>query len=677
MRKLVVAAAMAAVCAPVAATAVDRGSETTLGTVVITATRSEAPVESVTQSVAVVSEQAIEDRQVQTMADALRDVAGVDVAQPGSPGTAASIFIRGANADQSLILIDGVEVNSPTLGGFNFGNIMTDGVGRIEVLRGAGGALYGSEAIGGVVNVISKKGEGAPHFSLASAGGSGGTISELATAAGESGMLAYSASLGYLTSGGFRRVNDDFSNLTSTLRLDLTPIDRGTLRAFWRSANSSLGLANNDIGAGLGAFLDPDARERDEFYLGKLEWEHEMLNNLTYRLSGAYTRTVNVFSDQANAQERSSPGFFGDAYFLARSKVPSDRAAAEAQVNYAEGAFGVTTLGFDFKEDSGRVTQTNLDGSSNHFSHSRSTYAGYVQQQLSLLEDRFVVVGGFRVDGNQDFEREVSSSWSVGYLQDWSGDGRWSTHVKGGYAEGFKAPTFNDLFYPSFGNPNLRPEISSEYDGGVEQHVGSKLLSVAGTYFTRRTKDLIQFALADPVLCPNPAAGPTTFFNPCNVGRADVRGVEVIVSAGPMFGLSLHGSYTHLDWEMVQKPGFPPLSPSLQTLERRPRNHMAANVDYRRDGLLLGGDQLDANLNVVFVGERHDLDPFTFQDVNNQPSYTRADLALRYEMPCPRQAAYRLGWFARVQNLLDRNYDEVRGFRAPPLNVLAGARLMF
>jgi vitamin B12 transporter len=647
----------------------DEQAERPLGTVVVTATRTEAPLESVTNSISVVSEQDIADRQAITVTDALRNVPGVDVAQPGSPGTATSVFIRGANSGQSLILFDGVEVNSPTLGGFNFGNIMTDDVGRIEVLRGAGGALYGSQAIGGVVNVISKKGEGAPHFSVASAGGNVGTFSQLATAAGESGIVAYSASLGYVTSGGFRRVNDDFSNLTSALRLDVTPIEHGTLRGFWRSADSSLGLANNDIGQGV-RLLDPDAREHDEFYLGKLEWEHSVFNNLTYHIAGAYTRTVNVVSDTVNAQEASQ--FLVSSY----SRVPNEILTGETQVSYAEGSAGLSTIGFEFKELTG-TAKSIFGDSPTRFSHSRSNYAGYVQQQISLLEDKLVAVAGFRVDGNQDFGQEVSSSWSVGYLQDWSGDGRWSTRVKGGYAEGFKAPTFNDLFYPNFGNPDLQPEVSSEYDGGLEQRLGSRWLSVEGTYFTRRTRDLIQFAPPDPVLCPNSAATPATFSNPCNIGRADVSGVETALNIGPFFGASLRGTYTYLDFEMTQKNGFPPLSPALNTLERRPHNRMATTLDYQRDHVLRTGDHLDANLNVAFVGERHDLDPFTFQDVNDQAAYTRADLALRYDMPMPVHAAYRIGWFARLQNLFDRNYEEVRGFKSPPINVLAGARLTF
>jgi vitamin B12 transporter len=639
--------------------------EARLGTVVITATRTEAPLESVTSSVSVISAQDIENRQASTVADTLRDVPGIDVSQSGSLGTTASVFIRGADADQSLILFDGVEANSPTLGGFNFGNIMTDDVGRIEVLRGAGGTLYGSQAIGGVVNVISKKGEGPPRLSLSSGGGNIGTSAQLAALSGESGIVAYSASLGYLTTAGFQPINDDFSDLTNAVRLDVTPIERGTLRGFWRMANSSLGLANNDIGNGYGDFLDPNAREHDEFYLAKGEWEHAPFDHLTYRLSGAYSRTLNVFTDEIEPLVRQSPNFYGDAFFLSRLRVPSDIVTADTQVDYTEGAFGVSTVGFEFKEKSGALKAVYLDGSVDRFDHSRSNYAGYVQQQLQFLDDRLVAVGGFRVDGNEDFGRAVSSAWSIGYREDWGRGGRWDTHVKGGYAEGFRAPTFNELFYLKSGNRNLDAEVSSAYDGGVEQHLGVEWLAVAGTYFTRRTKNLIEFA---PVAqCPGAVVPSGVFFTGCNLSRADVRGVETAVEVGPVAGVLLRGSYTYLDWDIL----------GGKKLLRRPHNRMAANIGYQRDDVLQAADAFDANLNVVFVGERTDIDPLTFNPNATGATYTRVDLALRYEMPLPGHETYRLGGFARIQNLLDRKYDEVLGFRSPPVNVLAGARVTF
>jgi vitamin B12 transporter len=666
MRRILCTAALLAFWSqPIPSRAADEQEEQPLGTVVITATRTEVPLESVTTSVSVVSQQNIAQRQSPTVVEALRDVPGVNVSQTGSTGTAASVFIRGADADQSLLMFDGVAVNSPTVGGFNLANIMTDDIGRIEVLRGTGGTLYGSGAIGGVVNILTPKGEGPPQLTLAAGGGNIGTASQLATFTGESGIVAYSASLGYLTTAGYRPVNDDFSVLTSAGRLDVTPIEHGTLRGFWRIANSSLGLANNDIGSGYGDFLDPNARQNDQFYFGKVEWEHAPIQNLTYRVAGAYNRTVNVFSDQIDPEVLTSPNYFGPGSFLYYFRVPNDIWTAEAQMNYSAGTLGLSTAGFEFQNQSGSLDSEYLEGQPDRFAHTRSNYAGYVQHQISLFDDRFTAVAGFRVDGNQDFGNEVSPAWSVGYIEEWGRAGRWTTHIKGSYSEGFRAPTFNELFYPKSGNSNLDAETSSEYDGGVAQHLGAEWLAVEGTYFSRRTTNLIQFV---PVAqCPGAAVPEGVFFTACNVGRADVSGVETAIKVGPLMGISLRGTYTYLDWNIG----------GGQSLLRRPHNQMATSLNYQRDHLLRAADRFDANLNILFVGERHDLDPLTFMEVGDQPAHTRTDLAIRYDMALPGYGAYRIGAFARVQNLFDVAYQEVRGFPAPPINILAGARVTF
>jgi vitamin B12 transporter len=658
MRGFLYAAAMAAWLSQTVAAPAQESTETPLETVVVTATRTEAPLESVTNSVSVVSEADISARQSTTVTDALRDVPGVDISQSGSLGSTTSVFIRGANWDQTLVLMDGVEVNSSTLGGFNFGNITTDGVGRIEVLRGAGGALYGSDAIGGVVNVITQKGEGAPHLTLSSAGGNIGTSTESASLSGQTGIASYSAALGYLTTAGFRPANDDFSDLTSAARLDLNLTDHGTLRGFWRSAHSSLGLADTVSGSYGLPILDTSTRERDEFYLGKIEWEHT-IEALTYRVAGAYTRTVDVYDAlNPNPQETA----LGMAPFYQR--VPNETAIGEGQVNYAEGQLGLSTAGVEFRDDDGTVKSI-YGGLETRYAHSRRNTAGYAQQQVFLFDNTVTGVGGVRVDDNQDFGREVSASWSIGYVQDWASEGRWTTHVKGSYVEGFKAPTFNQLFLPNYGNPALDPEISSEYDGSVNQHLFVPWLVVEGTYFTRRTKNLIQEAQTAPMM-----------WVLANAYRADVSGSEATVSVGPVYGLSLRGTYTYLDWNITPRPGLT-IPAALTTLERRPHNRMAATIDYAANDVFQAADRLDTNVNVIFVGERHDFDPGTGQDVNNQPAYTRADLALRYDMPLPGRKGYRVGGFARIQNLFDRNYEEVRGYKSPPINVLAGAEVTF
>ncbi|MBI3388345.1 MAG: TonB-dependent receptor [Deltaproteobacteria bacterium] len=661
MRRMVGVVAALMLMQRVAWAAEEEQAEKSLGTVVVTATRTEQPIEAATNSVSVISAQDIANRQTQTVSDALRDTPGVDVVQPGSTGTAAGVFIRGADTDQTLILVDGVEVNSATLGGFNFGNIMTDDVGRIEVLRGSGGTLYGSEAMAGVINILSAKGAGAPHFSLASGGGNIGTSSSLGAFGGERGIVAFTGSLGYFTTAGFRATNNDFSNLTSALRVDVTPIEHGTLRGFWRSANSSLGLADNNIGNGYGDFIDPNARQSDTFYLGKGEWEHTPTENLTYRISGAYNYTLNVLSDSVDT-EVIPPPF--PPFFLSYFRVPNTNTVADAQTDYTEGTLGVTTVGFEFKEQTGALKSVSGSGDVVRFDASRNNYAGYVQQQLRFLDDRLSIVGGFRTDGNHDFGSETSAAWSVGYLEDWGQHDRWSTHVKSSYAEGFRAPTFNELFFPKSGNQNLAAETSSEYDVGAAQHLGFEWLTAEATYFTRRTSNLIQFTSV--AQCPGAVVEPGATFTPCNLGRADVQGVETVVGAGPIHGVSLRGTYTYLDWNLL----------GGKQLLRRPHNRMSATLNYDRGQVLRPADRFNANLNVLFVGERTDIDPQTFTNTANQ-TYTRVDLAMRYDMPLPGRETSTVGVFARVQNLFDRNYDEALGFKSPPINVLAGGRVSF
>ncbi|HXQ24759.1 MAG TPA: TonB-dependent receptor, partial [Candidatus Acidoferrales bacterium] len=294
-----------------------------------------------------------------------------------------------------------------------------------------------------------------------------------------------------------------------------------------------------------------------------------------------------------------------------------------------------------------------------NFFASRTLYAGYLQQQILLLDDRLIGTGGFRVDSDEDFGREVSASWSVAYLQDWDGSGRLSTRVKGGYNEGFKAPTFNELFFPGFGNPNLGPETSSEYDGGVVQNLWGEALTVAGTFFSRRTKNLIQ---GEPV-CGSTVA-PSGFVVACNVGRADVQGVETSVTVEPTAGLSMQGTYTYLDFNVAGPNGSTPLT-------QRPHNRMGAGARYRRALGWQTEDLLDLTTSVNYAGERHDVSG------GLDPTYTVANAAVTYSFPIRDAWVERLGLFARVGNLFDRNYAEVRGFKSLPINFVAGTNVTF
>ena len=169
--------------------------EAKLKTIVVTASRVDQPLNQVGTTITVVPDEQMETQKIQDVGTALQQVPGVNITQSGSPGTETDVSIRGASASQSLILVDGVEVNSSTTGAFNIANLTTDNLNRIEVLRGAGGSLYGSQAIGGVVNILSQEGEGAPAASFLSEGGNSATSRQIATVSGSEGGLGFSGAV--------------------------------------------------------------------------------------------------------------------------------------------------------------------------------------------------------------------------------------------------------------------------------------------------------------------------------------------------------------------------------------------------------------------------------------------------------------------------------------------------
>ena len=213
---------------------------------------------------------------------------GVVVTQSGGPGTEVDVTIRGSLSSQVLTLLDGVEVNAGGLGAYDFSNLLTDNTNRIEVIRGAGGALYGSSAIGGVINQITEEGTGDPKFSLLSDGGNWETQRQVATANGAIGKLGYSGSVSYFSTQGFQSVNGQYDNLSLTSRLDYHLTDSTTLRFFGRYTGADVGLpefSNGDTTA-----LDATAHQRTEFMLYKGEIEQHFGEHLVVRVNGSFVR---------------------------------------------------------------------------------------------------------------------------------------------------------------------------------------------------------------------------------------------------------------------------------------------------------------------------------------------------------------------------------------------------
>jgi vitamin B12 transporter len=605
--------------------------------VVVTATRMETPLQETAASVTIVDAEDIQQRQAETVIDALRTVPGLDVIQNGSRGTTSNIFIRGAESDQTLVLIDGVEVNSVTLGAADFSNLTTENIGRIEVLRGGGGTLYGSQAIGGVINILTQKGEGAPTASVSSEGGNGSTHREVLSFSGTHGIVSFSGALANIDTDGFRSFNDGYRNFSANTRIDVDVLPQGTLRGFLRYGDAKVGLFNNKNYLGL---PDPNARQLENFVLMKGEWEHTIGEGFNYRIAGAYVKDNQRFFDEPDQFDPLGSGI---------SRIPVELRTGEIQANYSWRDLSITTAGFEFKDRVADV-RSNFGGFRSAFNKKRNNFAYYLQERVRLLDERLFLTAGFRVDDNEDFGTHVTPSWSIVYLIP-----QFGTKLKGGFAEGFRAPNFNELFYPNFGNPNLGPEESSEWNVGFEQSFGKSGFSLETVYFNRRVKGLIEGVLVDPE---------NFIFLAQNQGRVDVQGVEVI----PVFQLSpqftLNGYFTFLDFNTKD-----------DRLLRRPTEHGSIQLNYQTPVLRQWGDLLNLNLSIQVIGDRDDIDPRRGAQTN--PMFARTDVTVSYTFPVLHSLTSRLAIYGKIENLFDRSYQEALGFRAPPLNYLAGVRVTF
>ena len=617
-----------------------------LNPIVVTATRIPQPIGEVGTTITVVEDPEIEQQKIQRVADVLRQVPGVEVTQSGSPGSETDVMIRGATASQTLVLVDGVEVNAGATGSFDFANLTTDNLDRVEILRGAGGSLYGSQAIGGVVNVLSQEGEGPMTASLLSGGGNRATSQQVGTISGADGNLGYSGAVSYFSTEGFRPVNDNSDNLALNGRLDYHLDDDTVLRGFARYIASNVSLPNLNVADG--SPLDPTAHDRNEFMLFKGEIEHHFGENLIVR--------ANAFFVRQDQRDTSTP--YPGSMSFQEDRIPDETRGGLTEAIYTWGAGFRTVAGFEFRDlwvRSGGISifPSFPPPSNTVFRATQQQYAGYLEQEGSFLKGHVLVTGGFRVDGNSQFGKEVSPGWSVAIPIT-----KISTTLRGSYTEGFRAPDFDSLYFPDFGNPNLKPEISSEWDGGFTTDFGERA-SFTATYFSRRVKDEIVTVTAPP----------PDFLSTANAARVDTQGVEIVPSLTLLKGLTLSGNVTVLDETHHDAPG------STARPLRVPKHAASSLLQYVRSGNFLPNDKITASVNYIFVGDRDDIT--VESTIANHDAYNLVNAVVSYSLGIPLRFVHNEEAFARVNNLMDRAYSQAFGFKAPTINVLAGVKLDF
>ncbi|HWL70015.1 MAG TPA: TonB-dependent receptor [Geminicoccus sp.] len=612
--------------------------------VVVSASRIAVPAEQVGSSVTVITAEELAERQTVLVADILRDVPGVAVSRSGGVGTPTQVRIRGAEANQTVVIIDGVEAGDPVSGEFDFGSLLAGDIERIEVLRGPQSALWGADAIGGVVNIVTRKGTKGWQAHLSGETGSFATVLGNARIAGGNDRVDGALAVSGLTTEGFNIAReggekDGAGNLTLQGNLRYRPLDNLELALTGRHADTRTDTDPQDFAfpptPTNGLVIDGDEQTRTSQFTGRAQatldlmegaWRHTLGANLTeidYRYYIDGQRTGGNDGRRTRFDYQSSYRF----------ETPGFAAATHDLILLAEHA---------------RETFENMgatpDAPENQKRHRDQT--GLVGEYRLGLWQQLFLSGAVRQDWNSGFDDATTWRLTAAYLVPAVG-----TRLHGSYGTGVTNPTFYEQFgfFPeSFvGNPDLKPEKSEGFDVGIEQPFFDGRLVADLTFFHTDLEDEIVTAF-------DPATFLSTVVN--QDGRSRRQGVELALTAEPWAGGSLHAAYTYTDAE----------DPDGGQEVRRPRHVASLQASQRfldgraqlGIGIQYNGRQTDSEFVSTTPGTTVELD-----------SYTLVDLFGAYAL------TDRVELYGRVENLFDESYEEVFSYSAPGIAFYAGMRV--
>lgn len=653
-------AALALVTLPWAARAQDNKQSLVqvLPPIVVSATTIATPAEQVANAVTVITADDIKREQIRTVPDALRTVPGLNVVQTGGPGGQTAVFIRGTNSNHVKVLIDGIDMGDPsvTTGAFDFAHLLAGDIERIEVLRGPQSGLYGSDAIGGVISITTKKGEGPPKVTATLEGGSFATFNQTAALSGAQANVNYAFNILHyqstsnpvtpldLLAPGEKRINDSYNNWTYSTKLGAKLSDNVEVNLVGRYIDSRLGFTGEDY---LNFFPPaPEAFQSTQlnhqlFTRGEVVWslfDGRFKNYFGVNYSNQWTWIFDPNADSFFTSPLVSP--------------PVTNVGERTKIDWrgvAQVAPGQTlVMGLEHESESLRTDSTGTVDAFYNYTQTTTTAqtgnkAGYLELQ-SQLTKRFSVVANIRYDDNESFGPHVT--WRVAPVLIVPGT---ETKLKASYGTGFKAPTLTQLYVsnPSYmvvGNPNLLPEESKGYDFGFEQPLWHDRVRIGATYFHNDITNLI-VSTFDPIAFA---------FTYVNVGEAKMEGVESFASVVLTDQLKLRADYTATftrdettDLGLLRRPGNKASVSAIWTpLERLTLTttllYVGAWVDISRDGSI---PRIDA------------------------PAYTTVNIAANYQVD-PHVTV-----FGRIDNLLNRQYEVPIGFDRPGFGIFGGVRL--
>ena len=580
--------------------------------IIVTASQLPETVESTPAAVTVVTREDIDRHAARDLADVLREVPGLAISRSGSLGKATSLFTRGAASTQTLVMWNGIPINNPYFAGYDWGRFSTAGVEQVEVVRGPFSALYGSEAMAGVVNVLTTpRGSGLRGEVQ---GGSHGLRNALLSGAYVGSTTQVSAAFEHRQDDGFDP-NDDFRETSGNLFGKWSPSPTFSLGLAARYTSYDLGIPF-DVNATGDALVPSLQRRQDGNELQVAVPLQKTVGPFTFDLTLSDSRRRDDFRDPQDP--------FG--FVNARTDSTQRRVRLSGQ---AQTAAGTIIAGGEMQRatvDDMSNFGVNLDNSRRD---ARSLFIEDRWRSATGPASRIELSAGVRYDRFDTFGSQTSPRVGAAWI---SGPNKWRI----AYGEGFRAPSVGELYFPFSGNPNLRAEHTRSAEAGYDAVIGNGLFSM--TLFSSRFRDLIVFDNRSY------AFG--------NIGRARSDGIELGIEDHLTPALYAALSYTNLHRDEDESTG--------ERLPRRPKHSGSVFVGWR-------SGSLDANVALIHSGARFDLIPIAPYSRAVNSAYTTIDTNLQIHLG-------RLTPFAKVENLRNERYQEVLGFVSPGRRTIVGLR---
>ena len=627
--------------------------------VIVSATRTETTAESVGLSASTFTAQDIERRDTTLVTDLLKTTPGAMVVQTGAPGGVTSLFVRGGESNYNKVLLDGIPLNEPG-GTFNFSNVTTNDLERVEIVRGAQSALFGSDAMSSVVQMFTVRGTTPkPQVSGFLEGGSYNTVRGGASVAGASGPVDYA--LGAARIHADNNVpNDAFDNTTATANVGVRIGTSATLRGIARLERERTGTP------GQTDYERPDLDayfERHDGVAG-VSFDQQITDRIRQRASYSaaisHQDSVDLIADPPYVPHQgalSAPFTYTDFTFNTYDSLTRYHASYQADMrlaNDASSGYQLLTALVDWDGERATLTDRLANAST---PASRDNVGIAVQHQAQWR--RLSGTVGARVEHNASFGNAGVPRGSIAFVAHEANGAFGVTRLHAAAGLGVKEPTLLQSFSPSpyyMGNPTLLPEKSRSVEAGVDQRLFADRLRVDVTWFDNRYENLIALGPGDPVTFAS------QYFN---IGLSQARGAEVSADAALAI-VRVRGGYTFLSSEIIQStsPDNVVFEPG-QPLFRRPRHSGFVDVAVHNGAV-------SATLIGTFVGQFADSDFASFDPpLTRNPGFTTWDVRLSYAIV--RQLSATLA----IDNLTDNQYEMPLGYQALGRAIRAGIRVGF